>query len=99
MQDVYVYSIVNSCIEAKLNLGGVKKVFIADEFDEHKYLVATSSKTKSIHVYSWEQLQQIYQSEPVTEEEIRQVLQQPKYRNQFILGQKKLNLNDIFEGK
>ena len=49
--DVYVYSIVNSCIEAKLKLKGVHKVFVADEFDEHKYLVATSLKTKSIHIY------------------------------------------------
>ena len=50
--DVFVYSLVNSCIEAKIELDDVLKVFVADEFDEHKYLVTTSNKTKSIHIYS-----------------------------------------------
>ena len=97
--NVYVYSIVNSCIEAKLKLERVQKVFVADEFDDHKYLVATSLKTKSIHIYQWDQWQQIYQSQPLTEEEIRQVQQDPKYRNQFTFGPEKLDLNDLFEGK
>ena len=39
---VYVYHILNSCIEAKIDVGGYSKVFVADEIDEHKYLVVVS---------------------------------------------------------
>ena len=42
---------------------------------------------------------QIYQSKPVTEDELEQVYQDPQNRNLFILGTKTLNLNELFEGK
>ena len=57
---VYVYSIENSCTEGKIENVSALKVFIADEIDEHKYLVVVSLKTFSIHVFSWDTWQPVH---------------------------------------
>jgi len=56
-QTITVYNLSNASIDAQIHFDGrVLKAFVADEFGSQKYLVVVKEKTKTVVVYSWNQL-------------------------------------------
>jgi len=54
---ILVYNFSIASIDAQILLDGeVLKAFVADEFGSQKYLVVVRKKTKTVVVYSWNQL-------------------------------------------
>jgi len=53
---IKVYNLPNASIDAQIHLDGRVKAFVADEFGSQKYLVVVRWQTKTVVVYSWNQL-------------------------------------------